>query len=190
MRAGRLEQVHVDSRSLHHGHFSRCAGRSDRSHRPHWQRAMHCPCVFAGTFAHDSWHCAATLVRVCDCKKLQALVAVAITRTNVSRNTDIQRRYHALGGRSNQGSQKGLMSTLQKDCGVPRGSLQKQGSALARTGAPRALRLDASCRDARRLATSLPGLVLDLTESRWLEDGHRELRAVRCTIHRLRPNVS
>lgn len=64
--------------------------------RLHWQRAMHWPCVFAGTLAHDSWHCAATLIRVCDCKKPQAPVAVASNRINVIRLIDMRIRYHAL----------------------------------------------------------------------------------------------
>jgi hypothetical protein len=41
--------------------------------------------VFAGTFAHDCWHCAAALTRARDCKNPQALVAIAITNINVTR---------------------------------------------------------------------------------------------------------
>ena len=60
--------------------------------RLHWQRAMHCPCVFAGTFAHDCWHCADALIRACDWKKLQALAAIPTTSINVTRQIDMLNR--------------------------------------------------------------------------------------------------
>ena len=45
---------------------------------------MHSPCVLAGTLAHDCWHCAAMLIRACDCMKPQAQIAFAMTRINAT----------------------------------------------------------------------------------------------------------
>jgi hypothetical protein len=55
---------------------------------------MHCPWVFAGTFAHDCWHCAAALVLTCDEKKPQAVTALAIAIINETRQIDMGNGYH------------------------------------------------------------------------------------------------